>query len=152
MFTAPMHVTMPCAGLCGSLFWSGCKLRLQNVYSAGPNFTARFTTFTNIGGCQAGYQTMDKLQLAGQNLGQVFNSRSGCMCAMHLCCYEAKRPNLKLQTCPKQLLGSLMWAFALPNQTVFSPGSGHVHNISFSSQLTNWPNKLLVCYWQVFPS
>ncbi len=26
---------------------------------------------------------------------------------MHLCCYEAKRPNLKLQTRPKQLLGSL---------------------------------------------
>ncbi len=29
------------------------------------------------------------------------------MCAMHLCCYEAKRPNLKLQTRPKQLLVSL---------------------------------------------
>jgi hypothetical protein len=47
------------------------------------------------------------------NLGRVFNSRSGCMCAMHLCCYEAKRPNLKLKTLPRQLLGSLPLAFML---------------------------------------
>jgi hypothetical protein len=32
---------------------------------------------------------------------------------MHLCCYEAKQPNLKLKT---QLLGSLLLAFALPVQ------------------------------------
>jgi hypothetical protein len=57
---------------------------------------------------------MDKLQLTGQNLGQFFNSRSGCMCAMHLCSYEAKQPNLKLKTQPKQRLGSLPLAFTLP--------------------------------------
>jgi hypothetical protein len=60
------------------------------------------------------YMSMDKLQLAGQNLGRVFNSRSGCMCARHLFCYEAKQPNLKLKTRPKQLLGSLPIGFALP--------------------------------------
>jgi len=47
---------------------------------------------------------MDKLQLTEQNLGRLFNSRSGCMCAMHLFCYEAKQPNLKLKTRAKQLL------------------------------------------------
>ncbi len=44
-------------------------------------------------------QAMDKFQLTGQNLGPVFNSRSSCML---LRCYEAKRPNLKLKTRPKQ--------------------------------------------------
>jgi hypothetical protein len=62
-------------------------------------------------------QSMDKLQLTGQNLGPVFNSRSGCMCAMHLCCYEAKQPILKLKTRSKQLLGSLPLAFVLPGQS-----------------------------------
>jgi hypothetical protein len=57
---------------------------------------------------------MDKLQLTGQNLGRVFNSRSGCMCAMPFRCYEAKQPNLKLKTQPEQLLGSLPIALALP--------------------------------------
>ncbi len=46
--------------------------------------------------------------------GPSFNSRSGCMCARHLFCYEAKQPNLKLKTRPKQLLGSLPIVFALP--------------------------------------
>ncbi len=57
---------------------------------------------------------VDKLQLTGQNLGGVFNSRSNCMCAMRLCCFEAKWPSLKLKTRPKQLLGYLPLAFALP--------------------------------------
>jgi hypothetical protein len=56
---------------------------------------------------------MDKLQLTGQNLVRVFNSRSGCMCAMYFCCFEAKWPSLKLKTWPKQLLGFLPLAFAL---------------------------------------
>jgi hypothetical protein len=59
---------------------------------------------------------MDNLQLTGRHLGQVFNSRNGCMCAMHLC-YEAKQPNLNLKTRPKQLLGSLPLASALPRCT-----------------------------------
>jgi len=45
--------------------------------------------------------SMDRLQLTIQNLARVFNSRSGCVWAMHLFCYEAKRPNLKLKTQPK---------------------------------------------------
>jgi hypothetical protein len=57
---------------------------------------------------------MDKYQLTGQNLGRVFNSRSDCMSATHLFCYEAKQTNLKLKAQPKQLLGSLPLAFALP--------------------------------------
>ncbi len=55
-----------------------------------------------------------KLQLTRQNLGQVFNSISGCKCAMQLSCFEAKQPSLKLKTCAKQLLGSLLLEFALP--------------------------------------
>ncbi len=58
---------------------------------------------------------MDKLKLTGQNLGPVFNSRCGCKCAMHLCRYEAKRPNLKLKSQPKQLLGSALPAPGFPN-------------------------------------
>jgi hypothetical protein len=34
---------------------------------------------------------------------------------MHLSCYEAKHPNFKLKTRPKQLLGSLPLAFVLPS-------------------------------------
>ncbi len=56
----------------------------------------------------------DTIQLTGWKQGQVFNSKSGCTCAMHLCCYEAKRPNLKLKTRPKRLLGYLPLAFELP--------------------------------------
>ncbi len=37
----------------------------------------------------------EKLQLTGQNLGQVFNSRSGYTCVKHFHAYVAKRPNLK---------------------------------------------------------
>ncbi len=59
---------------------------------------------------------LDKLQLTGWNLGQVFDFRSSFKCAMHLLCYEAKQPNLKLNTCPKQLLGSLPIAFGLPDK------------------------------------
>jgi len=55
---------------------------------------------------------MDKIQLTGQNLGRVFNSRSDCKSPMHLFGYEAKQ--LKVKTRPKQLLGSLPLTFALP--------------------------------------
>jgi hypothetical protein len=41
---------------------------------------------------------LDKPQLTGQNLGQVFNSRSGWVQAMQLHCFETKLPNLKLKT------------------------------------------------------
>ncbi len=51
--------------------------------------------------------TMDKLQLMGLNPGRVFNSRSDWKFVMHFFCSEAKQPNLKMKTRPKQLLGSL---------------------------------------------
>jgi hypothetical protein len=57
---------------------------------------------------------MEKLQLTGQNLGRVFNSRSGCLSAMQLPCFETKRSALKLKTQPKQLLGYLPLDIALP--------------------------------------
>jgi hypothetical protein len=43
------------------------------------------------------------LQLTGQNLGRVFNSKIGRMYPMHLSCYEAKLPSLKLKTRPQNL-------------------------------------------------
>jgi hypothetical protein len=50
---------------------------------------------------------------------RVFNNRSDRMFVMHLFGYEAKQPNLKLKTRPKQLLDYLPLALALPCQTGF---------------------------------
>jgi hypothetical protein len=38
-------------------------------------------------------QVMDKLQLTGRDLDRVFNSRSGCVFAMQLSCFETKLHN-----------------------------------------------------------
>jgi hypothetical protein len=57
---------------------------------------------------------MDKLQLTGQNLGQVFNFRNGRVHAVHLFGCRVKLPNLKLKTWPKKLLGSLPLDIAVP--------------------------------------
>jgi hypothetical protein len=43
-------------------------------------------------------QVMDKLQLTGQNLSQVFNSRSGRGLAIQLNFSETEQPNLSLKT------------------------------------------------------
>ncbi len=61
-------------------------------------------------------QIMDKLRPTGQNLDRVFNFRSGHLHATHLWCYEAKLPNLKLKTRPKQHRGFLPFDIALPAQ------------------------------------
>ncbi len=61
--------------------------------------------------------TMDKLQLTGQNLGRVFNFRSGHLHAAQFWCYRVKLLNLKLKTGPKQLLGSFPLVIALPDFT-----------------------------------
>ncbi len=58
--------------------------------------------------------SMDKLKLARRNLGQVFNYRLGHAWIGHAIVLITKQPNLKLKTQPKQLLGSLPLAFALP--------------------------------------
>jgi len=76
-----------------SLFSSAStKIRLDGPFVGSPTFSRSVKTHVT-----------DKLQLRGQNLGRVFNSRSGCLCAAHLCSYEAKQPRLKLKTRPKQL-------------------------------------------------
>ncbi len=66
---------------------------------------------------------MDKLQLAGRNLGRVFNSRSGCTHTMYFNPCKAKRPNLKLKTWPKQLLGCLTLDIVLPATTQVLAGA-----------------------------
>ncbi len=62
--------------------------------------------------------TMDKLQLTGQSLGRVFNSRSDYLSAMHLFFYEPRQLNLKFKIQPKQLLGYFPLAFGLPALTI----------------------------------
>ncbi len=64
----------------------------------------------------------DKHQLAGVNLGRVFNSRSGRVHAIHPWTYWAKLFNLKLKTRPKQLLVSLQLRPYL--QTLYSVVKG----------------------------
>ncbi len=60
-------------------------------------------------------QAKDKLKLAGQSLGQFFNSKLGRTCICRAIACRTKWPNLKLKTWPKQLLGSLLLAFAIPD-------------------------------------
>jgi hypothetical protein len=58
---------------------------------------------------------MGKPILTIQNLGRVFNSRSGCMNAAHLFCYEVKMSDLELKTRPKTTLRfSPVIYYALP--------------------------------------
>ncbi len=59
---------------------------------------------------------MDKLKPTGQDLSRVFNSRLGCACICRAIAHITKRPNLKVRTWPKQLLGSLLLAFVLPGK------------------------------------
>jgi hypothetical protein len=65
-------------------------------------------------------QSMEKLELTGQNLGRVFNFKCGHLHSAHLFCYMVKLRNLKLKTQPKQLLGSLPLDVALPKQSNFT--------------------------------
>jgi hypothetical protein len=58
---------------------------------------------------------MDKLKLTGQNLGRVFNSRLSRAYVGNEIVHISKQPNLKLETRPKQLLGSLPLIFELPD-------------------------------------
>jgi hypothetical protein len=46
---------------------------------------------------------MDKLKLAGLDLGQVFITRLGHACIYRAIAYITKQPNLKLKTWLKQL-------------------------------------------------
>ncbi len=58
---------------------------------------------------------MDKLKLAGQNLGRVFNFSCGRAFAPCTSLITTKLQNLKRKTQPKQLLGYLPLAFVLPH-------------------------------------
>jgi len=62
---------------------------------------------------------MDKLYLTRQTLGQVFNSRSGCM-SCHALTAQYIQPNLEFKTRPKQLLGYLPLDVELPDETYLS--------------------------------
>ncbi len=57
---------------------------------------------------------MDKLNLMGQNLGLIFNSRHGRTFAPRNSFTAAKQPSLKWKTQSKQLLRYVLSAFALP--------------------------------------
>jgi hypothetical protein len=57
---------------------------------------------------------MDKLYLAGQNLGRVFNFRYGCVGTTCTSYITMKLPNLNWKTRPKHLLDYLPLAFVLP--------------------------------------
>jgi hypothetical protein len=62
---------------------------------------------------------MDKLKLTGQNLGLVCKSKLRHVYFIcHAIAYITKGTNLKLKTQPKQLLGSLPLAFALPDVAI----------------------------------
>jgi hypothetical protein len=63
---------------------------------------------------------MERLQLKGQSLGQVFNPRSVCVSVAHSCCYLAKRPNLKWKDRPKHASGPLLLDIALPREGYYS--------------------------------
>jgi hypothetical protein len=83
---------------------------------------------------------MDKLKLTGRNLARVFKSRLCRACKGHAIEHKTKRPNLKLKTRPKQLLGSLPSAFALPALFLSCLGSyplfrGPYHKTYYSRNL-----------------
>ncbi len=69
--------------------------------------------------------SMEKLQLTGRNLGQVFNFRVGCVHAMHLFSYKVKLSNLKLKIQSKQLLCYLKLDTALPDGSCIHLGMNY---------------------------
>jgi hypothetical protein len=71
--------------------------------------------YTSIPKPRAEKCAMDKLQLTGQNLGRVFDFRSGRLHAATYLVLSVKLPNLQLKTQPTQLLGSLPLVIVLPN-------------------------------------
>jgi hypothetical protein len=82
---------------------------------------------------------MEKLQLTGQNLGRVFNFRSGHLHAATFLVLIVKLPNLQLKTRHKQLLGSLMIVIALPGSRKL-PGGCFVNFLKQANLLINKNN------------
>jgi hypothetical protein len=83
---------------------------------------------------------MDKLQLTGQNLGRVFNSKTGFMYPMRLYCFEAKLNNLKLKTQPQQLLGYILFDILLP-------GSDNCHVCQNKPNILNISNQMHIFFY-----
>ncbi len=85
----------------------------SSLFGQCKNYAKRNTTTFSIAiNIIQHNDTMDKLELRGRNLGRVSNSKLG-----HAFAVQAKWPNLKFKTQPKQLLGSLPLAFAFPYDT-----------------------------------
>jgi hypothetical protein len=81
---------------------------------------------------------MDKLCLVGQNLCRGFNSKSGCMYAMHFLHTIPPWPHLELKIRPKQLLGYLLFEI---NTTDCIPWQVWVRlGISERTHLCSWTN------------
>ncbi len=79
--------------------WLGWKwLTVSNALAYySTEFKKFLSTFVSPG--TKCHLVLDNLQLKVQYLGRVFNSKSGCVCAIHSCCYWAKLPNLKMKAC-----------------------------------------------------
>ena len=80
---------------------------------------------------------MDKLQLTGQNLGRVFNFRSGHLHALTILVLSVKLPSLQLKNQPKQLLGSLPLVITLP---ALADKSGLKNDLSISPDTVVGPS------------
>jgi hypothetical protein len=64
------------------------------------------------------------------------------MCAIRLCCCEARWPNLKLKTWGKLLLGSLPVTFAFPGHAICKSASDKRHIIK-RAMLKRYINKVM---------
>ncbi len=91
-------------------------------------------------------RTMDKLTLTWWNLGQVINSRLGHVCICNGIEYITKWSNLKLETRPKQLLGSLLSALVLPAMTY----SSWLKGIIYTFKDTAVVSRFLLNFHQLF--
>ncbi len=60
------------------------------------------------------------VQATGLNLGRVFNYRCGHASTQVSTCTSSKQPDLLLKTRPKQVLGHLTIAFALPAESLMA--------------------------------
>ncbi len=107
-------------------------------------------------GCLKSYN-MDKLELTGQNLGRVFNSRWGRTCVCHAIAVSIKQPSLKLKTGSKLLFGSLpintsfartAWMLlpCRPIDVISTPSTKDLHGETLCS--TNTLNYQSICSTQ----
>jgi hypothetical protein len=72
------------------------------------------------------YTVVNKLELTGQNLGQVFNFRYVHACIPCTSFTTAKLSNLKLKTWPKQFISSLVLSCKLSRTPILClPGDKH---------------------------